>query len=201
MHWGMVIDLKLCIGCNTCVVVCKMQNGTPKGIFWNRVLEEEVGKFPLARRVFWPVRCMQCEDPACVDACPTGASYRRDDNLVLVDGEKCVGCQACILACPYDVRSLWEGDDYYFKDNPTPYEIKAYARHVPGAVQKCDFCASRIDEGLLPACAEGCITGAIIFGDFDDPQSDVSRALAESRVRLRLREEMGTRPSVYYLTY
>ena len=200
MHWGMVIDLKLCIGCNTCVVVCKMRNGTPKGIFWNRVLEEEVGTFPTARRIFWPVRCMHCEEPACVDACPTGASYQRVDNLVVVDGEKCVGCRACILACPYDVRTLWEGDGGYFKDGLTPFEEQAYVKHVAGSVQKCDFCSSRIDEGLKPSCAEGCLTKAIIFGDLDDPQSEVSLALAEPRVRLRLREELGTRPSIYYLT-
>jgi Fe-S-cluster-containing dehydrogenase component len=199
MHWGMVIDLKLCIGCNTCVVVCKMRNGTPKGIFWNRVLEEEVGTFPSARRVFWPVRCMHCEDPACVDACPTGASYQRDDKLVLVDGEKCVGCKACLLACPYNVRSLWDGRGNYFNNELTPFEKQAYAQHIPGSIQKCDFCASRLEAGLKPSCAEGCLTGAIVFGDFDDPRSDVSRALAEPRIRLRLREELGTHPSIYYL--
>ncbi len=200
MHWGMVIDLKLCIGCNTCVVVCKMRNGTPKGIFWNRVLEEEVGTFPVARRIFWPVRCMQCEDPACVEACPTGASYKREDNLVLIDADKCVGCKACILSCPYDVRFLWDGKGSYFKDHLTPYEERIYPNHLAGAVQKCNFCAGRLDEGLQPSCSEGCLTGAIMFGDFDDPRSDVSRALAEPRVRLRLREELGTRPSIYYLT-
>lgn len=200
MRWGMVIDLKLCIGCNTCVVVCKMRNGTPKGVFWNRVLEEEVGTYPTARRIFWPVRCQQCADPACVEACPTGASYQRDDQLVVIDGEKCVGCRACILACPYDVRSLWEGDGGYFKEGLTPFEEQAYAKHVAGAVQKCDFCASRIDEGQKPSCADACITKAIIFGDLDDPQSEVSLALAEPRVRLRLREEIGTNPSTYYLT-
>jgi dimethyl sulfoxide reductase iron-sulfur subunit len=201
MHWGMVIDLNLCIGCNTCVVACKMRNGTPKGIFWNRVLEEEVGTFPSARRVFWPVRCMQCEDPACVEACPTGASYQREgDNLVLVDADKCVGCKACLLACPYDVRSLWDGKGGYFQNGLSPFEERVYPNHLAGAVQKCDFCASRLEEGLQPSCAQGCLTGAIQFGDFDDPVSDVSRAIAGPRVRLRLREELGTRPSIYYLT-
>ncbi len=200
MHWGMAIDLKLCIGCNTCVVVCKMRNGTPPGIFWNRVLEEEVGTYPAARRIFWPVRCMHCEDPACVDACPTGASSRREDGIVLVDGEKCVGCKACILACPYDVRALWDGKGSYFEQGPTPFEEQAYTRHVAGSVQKCDFCASRLDEGLQPSCVEGCLTGALVFGDLDDPNSEISKTLSEPRIHLQLREELGTHPSIYYLT-
>ncbi len=201
MHWGMVIDLKLCIGCNTCVAVCKMRNGTPKGIFWNRVLEEEVGTYPAARRIFWPVRCMQCEDPACVEACPTGASHQREeDKLVLVDQEKCVGCKACMLACPYDVRFIWDGKEHYYEEGLTPFEAQSYPNHLAGAVQKCNFCASRLDEGLKTSCAEACLTGAIMFGDLDDPASEVSQALAEPRVRLRLREELGTNPSIYYLT-
>ncbi len=201
MHWGMVIDLKLCIGCNTCVVVCKMRNGTPKGVFWNRVLEEEVGTFPAARRIFWPVRCMQCEEPACVEACPTGASQKREkDNLVIVDQEKCVGCKACMLACPYDVRFMWDGEGGYFPQGLTPFEAQGYPNHLAGAVQKCNFCASRLDDGLKTSCAEACLTGAIMFGDLDDPASEASQALAEPRVRLRLREELGTSPSIYYLT-
>ncbi len=200
MHWGMAVDLKLCIGCNTCVVVCKMRNGTPPGIFWSKVVEEEVGTFPLAKRVFWPTRCMQCEEPACLDACPTGATYQREDKLVLIDGQKCVGCKACILACPYDVRYLWDGKGSYFENSPTPYEGRAYASHVPGAVQKCDFCASRLDQGLKPSCVEACLTGALIFGDLDDPTSEVSQALSGPRVSFRLKEELQTRPSIYYLT-
>src|SRR5574340_26070 len=201
MHWGMVIDLKLCIGCNTCVAVCKMRNGTPKGIFWNRVLEEEVGTFPAAKRIFWPVRCMQCEEPACVEACPTGASHQREgDKLVIVDQEKCVGCKACMLACPYEARFMWDGAGSYYDEGLTPFERQGYPNHLAGAVQKCNFCASRLDEGLKTSCAEACLTGAIMFGDLDDPASEVSQALAEPRVRMRLREELGTRPSIYYLT-
>ncbi len=200
MRYGMAVDLKQCIGCNTCVSVCKMRNGTPPGIFWNKVLEEEVGVFPLARRIFWPIRCMHCEEPACVEVCPTGATYQREDGLVLIDGSKCVGCKACMMACPYDARYLWDGKAGYFTPGLTPYEERAYAQHVPGAVQKCDFCASRLDEGLQPSCVETCLTEALIFGDLDDPDSDVSRALSDGRVPFRLKEELGTRPSVYYLT-
>ena len=199
MHWGMAVDLKLCIGCNTCVVACKEKNGTPPGIFWNKVLEQEVGTFPAARRVFWPMRCMHCEEPSCLQVCPTGATSQRPDKLVLIDAKKCIGCKACILACPYEARQLWEGKGYYYGDIPTPYELRAYAAHVPGAVQKCDFCADRLDEGLKPYCVETCLASSLIFGDLDDPNSEVSQALREPRTHFRLKEELGTRPSIYFL--
>lgn len=199
MHWGMAVDLKLCIGCNTCVISCKAGNGTPPGIFWAKVLEKEEGTYPLARRTFWPIRCMHCEEPACLRVCPTGATYQRQDGLVLVDSEKCAGCRACILACPYESRALWEGGKYYFGNLPTPYETVAYKRHRPGTVQKCDFCVERIDQGLKPYCVTNCLTGALIFGDLDNPNSEVSEALRKSGVYFRPREELGTRPSIYYL--
>ncbi len=200
MHWGMVVDLKYCIGCNSCVIACKEGNGTPPGIFWNKVLEQEVGKFPIARRVFWPMRCMQCEEPACLDVCPTGATTQRQDKIVQVNSKKCVGCRACILACPYEARTLWEKNNGYFENGMTPYEKIVYANHLLGTVQKCDFCADRLVEGRQPYCVETCLTKALIFGDLDDPDSDVNQALKEPRIRLRLREEQGTRPSIYYLT-
>jgi len=200
MHWGMVVDLKYCIGCNTCVIACKGGNGTPPGVFWNKVLEEEVGKFPNSRRVFWSVRCMHCEEPACLDVCPTGATTQRKDKIVQIDAQKCVGCKACILACPYEARTLWEDGSGYFQNTFSPYEKAAYSQHFPKTVQKCDFCTDRIDKGLKPYCVESCPTRALIFGDLDDPNSDVNRALKEPRIHLRLREELGTRPSTYYLT-
>lgn len=198
MHWGMTVDLKLCIGCNTCVLACKMENGTPKGIFWAKVLEEEVGTFPTARRIFWPMRCMHCEEPLCLEVCPTGATYQREDKLVLIDGAKCIGCKACILACPYEARTLWTGDGRYFEQGLTPFEARAYAAYTPGAVQKCDFCASRLEKGQKPACVESCLTESLVFGDLDDPESEVRKALKEAQVPFRLKEELGTQPSIYY---
>lgn len=200
MHRAMVVDLKLCIGCNTCVIACKAGNGTPPGIFWAKVLEEEKGIFPSARRIFWPVRCMHCEEPPCVEVCPTGASYQREDGLVLVDANKCVGCRACIVACPYEARYLSDGRRGYYPNGLTPYEAKAYEAHVPGTVGKCHFCVDLLKQGLQPYCVESCPTGALIFGDLDDPNSDVSQAISQAQIHFRLKEELGTRPSTYYLT-
>ncbi|WP_300458100.1 4Fe-4S dicluster domain-containing protein [Desulfobacula sp.] len=197
----MVIDLKSCIGCNSCVLACKAGNGTPKGIFWNKILERETGKYPTAIRQFWSMRCMQCENPACMEACPTGATYQREDGIVVIDAEKCVGCKACMLACPYDARSIWEERIPYFKEGETPYEKVVYKEHVVGVVQKCDFCSDRLDRQLEPRCVETCPTGTLIFGDLDDPMSDVSKALGHRRLAFRLHEELGTSPSIYYLGY
>lgn len=200
MHWGMVVDLKLCIGCNSCVDACKAENGTSPGIFWNKVLEQEVGTFPNARRVFWPMRCMHCQDPPCKQECPTGATYQRPDGIVLIDSNKCIGCKACMVACPYDSRDIFENKKGYFSEGLTPFEVQAYAKHVKGAVQKCTFCSHRLEKGLKPFCVDNCITGALIFGDLDDPNSEVSQALRAARGTIRLKEELRTKPSIYYLT-
>ena len=201
MRWGMVVDLKLCVGCNSCVIACKAGRGTPKGVFWNRVLEQEEGEVPHSRRIFWPMRCMQCEDPACLSVCPTGATSQRHDGIVLIDAQKCVGCKACILACPYDARTLWEDEIGYFNESMTPYEEIAYRAHRKGTVQKCDFCAERLAEGSRPYCVESCLTGALILGDLDDPSSEVNNALRERRIAFRLHEDAGTKPCISYLGY
>lgn len=129
-----------------------------------------------------------------------GAISKREDGLVLRDAQKCAGCGYCLLACPYESNYLWDGKGGYFGSRLIPWEEKAYARHVRGTAQKCDFCVTRLDKGLEPACVEVCPTSALIFGDLDDPNSPVSLALAEARVHFRLKEELGTHPSVYYLT-
>lgn len=199
MRLGWVIDQKLCIGCNTCVLACKAEKGTPPYIFYNKVLETEHGTYPTARRIFVPTRCMNCDDPPCLDICPTGATHRNGRGLVLIDGNKCIGCKACIVACPYDARSSWDGKSSYFENELTPYEEKKYAAHIAGTAQKCDFCVERLDKGMKPYCEQTCLSGALTFGDFDDPASEVCRALSSGRSFHRLREELGTNPSVYYL--
>ena len=202
---GMVIDLKRCIGCHACTIACKAENATPPGVFWSRVLEREEGKYPTARRVFFPVLCNHCADPPCQKVCPTGATSKRADGIVLVDYNKCIGCRACMTACPYQARFfLKEIKGYYAgvgttpKDYMTPYEKVGYAKFRKGTVTKCTFCEHRLAQGLEPACVQTCITKARIFGDLDNPQSEPRLAMRD-RHAFQLRAEVGTDPSVYYI--
>jgi len=200
VKWGMAIDLKRCTGCQSCTLACKVENGTPRGVFWTRVLEKEEGTFPLAYKVFMPVRCNHCGNPPCVPVCPTGASYQRtQDNLVLVDQELCIGCGSCVLACPYDVRFLPMSARGYFGERKTPFEEVAYRKWEKGTAQKCTMCAHRIAQGLRPACVETCPTGALVFGNLNDPESEIAR-LVRARAHFRSSLELGTDPCVFYLT-
>jgi len=197
MRYGMVIDLKLCIGCNACTLACKAEHATPTGIFFARVLEKEVGKFPAARRIFLPVLCNHCENPICRDVCPTGATYKRDDGIVMVDYNKCIGCRACMEACPYGARFYNDNGQSYYPEGKTPFE--EIRQTVPeGVVMKCNFCADRLDRGLEPACVQTCPTECRIFGDLDQPESKVARLVAEKKGR-QLLAEKGLSPSVYYV--
>lgn len=199
-RWGMAIDLKRCIGCHSCTIACKGENGTPPGIFWMRVLEQEEGKYPAARKVFLPIRCNHCLNPPCVPVCPTGASHQREkDNLVMMDQSKCIGCRACVVACPYQVRFLAEDTHGYYGETLTPYEAKSYQKWQPRTVQKCNFCVERIENGLQPACVQTCPTKALAYGDLNDPGSDLCRLVRE-RSHFQPRSELGTDPSLYYLT-
>ncbi len=202
MKHGMVINLKRCIGCNACTIACKQENGTPPGIFLSHVNISETGAYPHARLTALPVLCNQCDDPACVNVCPVGASAKQPNGIVTVDGAKCIGCRFCQAACPFDVRqfmtSLSEG---YYPDQGglTAYEKVAYARWEPGTVAKCDFCAHRLEQGLQPACVLTCPAGARIFGDLDDPNSEVSKLIAAHDAQ-PLKPEAGTLPNVYYIS-
>ncbi|MBI4320614.1 MAG: 4Fe-4S dicluster domain-containing protein [Chloroflexi bacterium] len=195
---GMAIDLNRCIGCHSCYMACKAENFTPPGVFWGRVLEKEIGKYPTVKKMFLPILCNHCEDPACKRVCPTGATSKREDGIVLVDYDKCVGCRACMMACPYDVRFYVKEIRSYFPAGPTPYEAYGYPRFQTNVVQKCTFCSHRVDRGLQPACVETCPTKARYFGDLGDPASEISQLIAQ-RGGYQLRAELGTNPSVYYL--
>ncbi len=199
MRYGMVIDLKKCVGCNSCTLACRMEKGTPPGILFHKVYKYEVGKYPSAKMRFLPTPCMHCKEPDCIKVCPTGATYKRDDGLVMIDDKKCMGCRYCIIACPYDSRRfLPKIANYYGGNSPTPYEKIKQKNFTRGTVVKCDFCAERLASGRLPACVEVCPAQARYFGDLDDPRSEVSILIADYN-GATLHEEFGTHPSVYYL--
>ncbi len=199
MRYGMVIDLKRCIGCYGCQVMCKAENATPPGVLWARVIKREYGKFPNVRRVNLPLLCMHCREPECLKACPAGATIQREDGIIYGDGDKCVGCRYCMMACPYAARYYHGKERYYFGDQgPTPVEEWGYRRHPVGVVSKCDFCRHRLEKGLEPACVANCMVKGRYFGDLDDPSSEVSRLIRE-RGGYQLHPELGTDPSVYYL--
>ena len=197
-RYGMVIDLRRCIGCDTCTLACKAANATPRGTVWNRVLKYETGKYPNSRLNFLPITCMHCEEPECEKVCPTGATSKREDGIVVVDSEKCMGCRYCMNACPYAARYFYDQLYTYYPQHITAYEKIKRENGELGAVQKCDFCLERVEQGLQPSCVVSCPTSARFFGDLDDPDSEVSRLIRE-RNGFVLNPELGTNPSVYYL--
>jgi len=200
MKYGMVIDLRRCVGCNACTIACKQQNGTPPGVFYSHVNIYEVGKYPNAKQKSLPVLCNHCDDPACVNVCPVGASQKLPNGIVTVDADKCIGCRYCQVACPYDVRQFFGSNDqgYYPDKGLTAYEKAVYSQHQVGTVGKCDFCADRVAEGQLPACVLTCPAKARYFGDLDDPNSEVSRLIVANDA-YTLKPEEGTLPNVYYI--
>ncbi|GBD31813.1 Tetrathionate reductase subunit B [bacterium HR33] len=210
--WVMVIDLRKCIGCKACTVSCIAENNLPPGVVYRPVVEEEIGEFPHVRRRFIPRPCMQCDNPPCVPVCPVGATWKRADGIVEIDYEACIGCRYCITACPYNARTFDFGE-FYGEGTP---EVMDYERRpafeygkkwqrAPGRdgspvgnARKCHFCLHRIENGMLPACVTTCLGTATYFGDYNDPESLVHQLVGSTRL-MRLKEELGTEPNVYYL--
>lgn len=175
-RWAKVIDHTSCIGCHACTTACKSENEVPVGVTRTYVKYADVGVFPQARRAFQVTRCNQCEDAPCTTACPTAAMYRREDGIVDFDKSACIGCKACIAACPYDAIFINPEDN---------------------SAEKCNFCAHRIDVGLEPACVTVCPTEAILVGDLNDTESKVAEVVNRSPVAVR-RPEKETRPKLFY---
>ena len=202
MRYGMVIDLKRCSGCKTCSVVCKVANNIPNDIIWNRVLTEGCerfdsaeGTYPNLSRTYLPLACQHCENPACERVCPTGATYKDDKGRVEIDYDKCIGCRMCMAACPYNARVFnWSepvrDPDFNYGDRDVPVRGK-------GVVEKCTLCKERTDRGDEPMCVKCCLAKARVFGDLDDPESEISRVIRERNATVLLPEQ-GTRPQVRY---
>jgi phenylacetyl-CoA:acceptor oxidoreductase subunit 1 len=196
------------------VIGCKQENYLQPEIFYNRVLiSEDGGRYPVVSKKMFPVQCNHCSEPPCVEVCPTGASHQRQDGIVLVDYDKCVGCRSCRIACPYQARTYLAEEKEYFPDQGlTPLEViaKKLRTYQIGVAQKCTFCVERIDNGLkqglkpgtdreaTPACVIACPTKTRVFGDLDDPNSEVSQLIREKRAAA-FHDEHGTGPSIYYI--
>jgi len=207
----MVINLTRCVGCYACVLACKTEHFLPPDVVWNRVTVFEAEEL---NKQIYPTLCNHCRDPYCVEVCPTGATQQREDGIVWVDPDICIGCRSCVMNCPYQVRVVNEKPKEYFPGQGlTPYEEmrdKLYPLQE-GTPSKCNFCMERIDEGMkhglkpgvdreaTPACVNVCPASARIFGDMDDHDGEPSMALRIGR-GYQLKPEAGTDPCVYYVT-
>lgn len=179
-HWSMLVDTRRCIACQACTMACAMENASPEGQFRTVVATYAVtgqdGKTGLS---VLPRLCNHCDEPPCIPVCPVGATFKREDGIVLVDGDRCVGCAYCVQACPFDAR---------------------FINHDTGKADKCTFCSHRLEAGLLPACVETCVGGARIFGDTNDPHSDISQRLKAAKGHIQvLKPEAKTSPRVFYI--
>ncbi len=222
-RWGMVIDLDKCTACQACSVACRMENNVPfagqkqaelsRAKWWHKVLLFEHGEYPHVRIEFIPRPCQHCDNPPCVNVCPVGATFKDKDGVVVINYGRCVGCRFCASTCPYSVRHFnWYDPEFPDREEALNPDVPARPR---GVVEKCTFCAHRIEKVkhraeaedrelmdgemvLLTACNEVCPASARYFGDLDDPESTVSR-LAHSARAFTLLEDMGTEPKVFYL--
>ena len=182
-HWAMLIDLRKCVACQACTVACATENAAPEGSFRTIVSTYAVTQWTegLQRSATYvlPRLCNHCDDPPCVGVCPVGASVKRKDGTVLIDGDRCVGCAYCVQACPYEAR---------------------FINHDTGTADKCTLCAHRLEAGLLPACVESCVGGARIFGDLNNASGQLHRLINNYRGSLKvLKPEMKTRPNIFYI--
>jgi len=178
VRYGMIHDETACIGCTACMEACRETNQVPEGVARLKIVRSgPIGEYPDVRYDFYRHSCQHCENPPCVDVCPTGASHIDPaTGIVDVHDNRCVGCKYCIFACPYRVRFI----------NP-----------VTKAADKCDFCRhTNLAVGKQPACVEACPVGALTFGNLDDPDSPISRKLVTATA-YRAKENLGTEPKMY----
>ncbi|RAU20690.1 4Fe-4S ferredoxin [Paramagnetospirillum kuznetsovii] len=206
----MVADLRRCVGCQTCTASCKEANGTPPGVQWRRVLDIEAGEYPEVSRVFLPTGCQHCDEPPCMEVCPSTATGKRADGLVTIDYDICIGCGYCAISCPYEARYKVDKAEFAYGPSSVASEQLRFDPSKIGVVTKCTFCIDRIDAGTkagkvpgihpeaTPACVNSCLSGALRFGDIHAPDSAVSKLVAENQW-FRMHEDEGTGPGFYYL--
>ncbi len=224
---AMVIDRHRCTGCGGCTIACKNENNVQTGFAWANKINKTVGKFPHVRYDYWPTLCNHCQKAPCARICPTKAMYKGDGGITMHDPKKCIGCKSCIAVCPYVVISFnsrqthkfWRDDKELIKggtgtakdvvkkvkDEVIPYynpdrenNLKDSGLRCKGIVEKCTFCEHRLKKNQLPYCVERCPAQARVFGDLNDPDSEVNKLLAK-HTPTRLREHLGTKPKVYYI--
>jgi len=203
--WIMVIDLAKCDGCGGCTVACNKMHHAPDGKAWIKVFKMQDSQHTAP---YWmPRPCFQCDEPPCTKVCPVDATYKRQDGVVLIDNERCIGCRYCMAACPYSVRQFNWGNE---KENPDAamhiYSPETGLPRKTGTVEKCDFCPDLAAKGILPPCVTTCHMGAVYYGDENEDavtnakgETERLHKLLEDRAGYRFMEELGTKPRLYYL--
>jgi molybdopterin-containing oxidoreductase family iron-sulfur binding subunit len=218
--YAMVIDLHRCTGCGGCIIACKNENNLQQGVAWSSKIARTEGVFPNVSYNYTPTLCNHCENAPCVAVCPTEAMHKTEGGITMTDAEKCIGCRYCMAACPYGViyynqeepHAFWRDETALIPDGTSsangvsqqvggpvvPYGNPETGIRPQGVVEKCTFCSHRLESGDLPYCVEACPANARIFGDLDDPNSEVNQLLGKYPAS-RLREDMGTEPKIFYV--
>jgi len=215
VEFGYALDISRCIGCRKCVYACVEENNQSRDpqVHWIRVLEMdkdkgvdfahanayyEADKVPREGHFYLPVQCQQCQNPPCVRSCPAGATWQEKDGIVVIDYDWCIGCRCCMSACPYGARHFNWCEPHVPAEELNPrMHVLGNRPRMRGVVEKCTFCVQRTRNGLYPACHDACPTGARVFGNLLDPESEIRRLLAEKRVFV-LKSELGTHPKFFY---